>query len=179
MMEKIIPGSLNKKAIRCRRKKKKHLLESQSLSSSWSGMELRKALRSFACGLGVLSSLLFAVNFPLPLLPRISWIINFDRGGWYAAIDPICVCFNIVISVTELKCSVGRFMKCGEKIARLDFVLFLSSQSPKRANFTVKCFHGKINAWTSRFYLSLLLLLSSLAQFITFFFSPIMTKELL
>jgi hypothetical protein len=38
-------------------------------------------------------------------------------------------------------------MKCGEKIARLDFVLFLkSSQSPKRANFTVKCFHGKINA---------------------------------
>lgn len=54
-----------------------HLLESQSLSSSFSGIELRKTLRSLGCGLGVRSSPVGSFPFP----PRISVIINFDRGG--------------------------------------------------------------------------------------------------
>lgn len=74
--------------------------ESESLSS-WCRILPGGTLRSLGCGLGVLSSSALAGrSFPLP--PRMSLIMNLDRGGWRIAIEPRCRPVIPAISLMEL-----------------------------------------------------------------------------
>lgn len=74
--------------------------ESESLSS-WCRILLGGTLRSLGCGLGVLSSSPFAGrSFPFP--PRMSLIMNLERGGWRIAIEPRCKPVIPAISLIEL-----------------------------------------------------------------------------